>query len=194
MAEHFCKKHGVPFFKKGKMKGYAHPIIDPTTGDATGEWCNEPEEQAELPKKEWTPNVKSPEERISIERQKSADIAFTHAQDVDITEDILKEAEKIYQWIHNGVNPTATAVKDTPKTIEEAIAPLGLAIPEEDNLKVEPITTEQKERLKELQEKKPGRIKELIDEWGWGVQAISKLTKDQANRLIKQMEGEVKND
>ena len=32
---HFCKEHKTPFFKKGKMRGYSHPIGD------TGEWCNE---------------------------------------------------------------------------------------------------------------------------------------------------------
>jgi len=48
MAEHFCKEHGVVFFKKGKMKGYAHPVVD-DGGDPTGEWCNEPEEKAEKP-------------------------------------------------------------------------------------------------------------------------------------------------
>ena len=39
--EHFCNEHQVAFFKKGKMKGYAHPH-----GDG---WCNEPEEQAAHP-------------------------------------------------------------------------------------------------------------------------------------------------
>ncbi len=34
---HHCNVHNTPYFKKGKMKGYAHPIED------TGEWCNEPE-------------------------------------------------------------------------------------------------------------------------------------------------------
>lgn len=34
-TEHYCQEHGVNFFKRGKMKGYAHPIGD------TGEWCNE---------------------------------------------------------------------------------------------------------------------------------------------------------
>jgi len=37
---HWCSDHNTVFFKKGKMKGYAHPIGD------TGEWCNE--EQAPL--------------------------------------------------------------------------------------------------------------------------------------------------
>lgn len=32
---HYCFVHKTPFFKKGSMKGYAHPIGD------TGEWCNE---------------------------------------------------------------------------------------------------------------------------------------------------------
>jgi len=171
MAEHFCKKHGVPFFKKGKMKGYAHPIIDPITGDATGEWCNEPEEQAEPPKKQWTPNVKSPEERISIERQKSADIAFTHAQDVDITEDILKEAEKIYQWIHNGVNPTATAVKDTAK--EE---------PPKGDTKGS-ITKTQREMLEGFYESMPGKVEEFMTELGFD----KKLTSSQADVLIAKL-------
>ncbi len=37
MAKYFCQEHGVVFFKKGKMKGYAHPI------DNTDNWCNMPE-------------------------------------------------------------------------------------------------------------------------------------------------------
>src|SRR5574343_580956 len=42
--EHFCKVHNTAFFKKGKMKSYAHPIAG--TGDAQGkgvEWCHEHE-------------------------------------------------------------------------------------------------------------------------------------------------------
>ena len=38
MNNHYCKEHEAVFFKKGKMKGYAHPLGD------TGEWHNEPEE------------------------------------------------------------------------------------------------------------------------------------------------------
>jgi len=37
-SAHWCELHGVNFFKKGRMKGYAHPI------EGTDEWCNEPEE------------------------------------------------------------------------------------------------------------------------------------------------------
>ena len=37
MSGHYCSDHETTFFKKGRMKNYAHPIGD------TGEWCNEPE-------------------------------------------------------------------------------------------------------------------------------------------------------
>jgi len=34
---HWCSKHNTAFFKKGKMRGYAHPI------EGTEGWCNEEE-------------------------------------------------------------------------------------------------------------------------------------------------------
>lgn len=42
-SEHFCQEHEVVFFKKGKMKGYAHKI------EGTDEWCNELETPPEAP-------------------------------------------------------------------------------------------------------------------------------------------------
>ena len=43
MTEHWCKEHEQVWFKKGKMKGYAHPL----TGEG---WCNEPKlVEGELP-------------------------------------------------------------------------------------------------------------------------------------------------
>ncbi len=65
---HYCKVHDEVFFKKGKMKNYAHPIKD-ESGEDTGEWCNEPEETK--PKSESSQGYrgKSPEERASIEIQ-----------------------------------------------------------------------------------------------------------------------------
>ena len=39
MAEHWCQEHETAFFKKGAMKGYAHPIKN-EVGETTG-WCNE---------------------------------------------------------------------------------------------------------------------------------------------------------
>ena len=37
-SEHFCTTHNVNFFKKGRMKEYAHPI----DGTEPQQWCNEP--------------------------------------------------------------------------------------------------------------------------------------------------------
>ncbi len=44
MSKHYCAIHDTPYFKKGKMKGYAHPITD-DDGENTGEWCNEAEQE-----------------------------------------------------------------------------------------------------------------------------------------------------
>lgn len=41
---HWCSIHKTPFFMKGKMKGYAHPIGD------TGEWCHEHTDEKPLAK------------------------------------------------------------------------------------------------------------------------------------------------
>jgi hypothetical protein len=38
-TQHYCSEHNIPFFKKGKMKTYAHKI------EGTDTWCNEPEEE-----------------------------------------------------------------------------------------------------------------------------------------------------
>lgn len=59
---HWCSIHKTPFFKKGGMKGYAHPIKD-EIGDDTGEWCNEltkapetkPEPETQAPSQAKTP-------------------------------------------------------------------------------------------------------------------------------------------
>ena len=37
-SKYYCKEHDTDWFKRGKMRGYAHPI------DETGKWCNMPEE------------------------------------------------------------------------------------------------------------------------------------------------------
>jgi len=43
--EHFCEAHGVPFFKKGRMRGYSHPI----EGTNPVEWCHEHKEEPKKP-------------------------------------------------------------------------------------------------------------------------------------------------
>ena len=110
--------------------------------------------------------------------------ALSYAKDLAVASkieigNILAQATEFYNWMQiksTVVTPTVTVVKDTSK--------LGvLELPK-------PITAEQKERLKELQEKLPGRSLQLIKEWGWGVKSITKLTNDQAKHLIEVMEAE----
>ena len=43
--EHWCAIHKTPFFMKGKMKAYAHPIKDKSGN--TINWCNEKKEKNE---------------------------------------------------------------------------------------------------------------------------------------------------
>jgi len=66
-GKHWCSEHGVAFFKRGNMLGYAHPIKD-EEGEDTGEWCNEPEEKEESPKKQKA-SPETPERQTSIETQ-----------------------------------------------------------------------------------------------------------------------------
>ena len=103
--------------------------------------------------------------------------ALSYAKDLAVASKIevgalLAQATEFYNWMQ--VKPIA--VKDTSKSEV-------LELPE-------PITAEQKERLKELQEKLPGRSLQLIKEWGWEVKSITKLTNDQAKHLIEVMEAE----
>ncbi len=56
MVAHWCKEHKTVFFKKGSMKGFAHPILD-DDGTPTGQWCNEPKaEESTEPQQEARPN------------------------------------------------------------------------------------------------------------------------------------------
>lgn len=43
-TEFFCLEHETNWFKRGKMRGYAHPIKD-ASGNDTGQWCNIPEDE-----------------------------------------------------------------------------------------------------------------------------------------------------
>ena len=45
-SEHFCTTHNTNFFKKGRMKEFAHPI----DGTEPQQWCNEPATSPEPPK------------------------------------------------------------------------------------------------------------------------------------------------
>ena len=66
MAEHWCVEHNTVFFKKGNMRGYAHPIKN-ANGVTVG-WCNEPEHDAP-PEAEHQPPPETDKRQASIEAQ-----------------------------------------------------------------------------------------------------------------------------
>ena len=69
-TEHYCHEHNTAFFKRGKMKSFAHPIGD------TGEWCyerspfasTEPKEKKSKDKEKEEPPTKSESEHSEPEK------------------------------------------------------------------------------------------------------------------------------
>ena len=87
--EHWCKEHETPFFKKGKMKWYAHQLDD-------GGWCNE------IKKKETQPKPVEPapmpvEETVQEEPQEQSDFPKT-------TDD-LKQVMDAHGWKMTDIGP-----------------------------------------------------------------------------------------
>jgi len=160
---HYCSIHKTPFFKKGKMKNYAHPIKD-ADGNDTGEWCNEPEES----EKQEKPFTYSPEKSASIETQ----VAVKAVTDLWIADKLPTDCQEVTllrSWLlaHlNGVNPTATVVENTEKPATEKT-----------------MTKTQKEMLKKFYEDMPGKVEEFMTELGFD----KKLTPSQADVLIAKL-------
>lgn len=163
MTSHFCVKHNTPFFKKGNMKGYAHPIKD-ENGETIG-WCNEPEGQAKEKEKAST---YSPEKSASIERQVAAKIAFDTKNENEPIKETLMKAEIIFNWIHN---------EDLPPAVESTTDAVN---PTTD--KVIYATQKQKDELIRYEEKYPGKTQHFMDAHKY----TRKLTKAQADILINE--------
>ncbi len=129
---HWCSEHGVTFFKKGKMKNYAHPIGD------TGQWCNEPEEGGDpipeevkppattksetMSKKDWSD--KDELTRVSIHKQVALKCASGMAeQGVIEPAKVLTYCEIFARWLNGDIklkNPTAFDEAVGKHFIEEA--------------------------------------------------------------------------
>jgi len=75
--EHWCEKHQTNFFKKGKMKSYAHPIDGSKDADGRSVWCYEnskAESSPDAPQSTREPGVEAkaapvPEEAEAAEEQ-----------------------------------------------------------------------------------------------------------------------------
>ncbi len=83
--EHWCPEHKTAFFKKGKMKSYAHPIGD------TGEWCHEHKD--EVPKTETKEEPKVEKDLTSLEFKnagefKAACLEHFHLQPSEVDKEV----------------------------------------------------------------------------------------------------------
>ncbi len=77
---HYCVTHKTPFFKSGKMRGYAHPIKD-GAGETIG-WCNEDaEEVAKLELR--PPGNLLPEHQKEIDKVLSAHTPITKEASIE---------------------------------------------------------------------------------------------------------------
>jgi len=123
---------------------------------------------------------KSPEE-LELSRRS---YALAYAKDLAVAglipiKDIPNKATEFYNWMQvTATAPTSDVINDIMKKAIDLEPP-------------EPITAGQKGRLKELQEKLPGRMKELTTKWVWGITTVSKLTKPQAEHMIEELEKEL---
>ena len=80
-SHHYCPAHNVNFFKKGKMKGYAHPI------EGTDEWCNESDQE---------PQPDAPESVTVV-----ADVEVQGIDTPTIDMEGLKESLRQIKWSPN---------------------------------------------------------------------------------------------
>lgn len=112
-TQHWCKDHDTAFFKKGKMKSYAHPIKD-AEGNDTGEWCYEhtkKEPDTEQAKKD-------KEELFQPDPQHAAEVAVK-----DFDPDVLLDSLKQVKWTDATVKSYLKNVYqvDTEGTIIEIV-------------------------------------------------------------------------
>jgi len=127
-APHFCVQHHTQMFKSGKMKGFAHPILD-DNGEKTGKWCNEapsPEEVESKPateeKKPWQARADSPEQRASIESQVAAKI-IAELWIAGKTDEVNPLVVTLKDWLFEklGVKPV-TPGKLPPATVKPPVS------------------------------------------------------------------------
>ena len=103
---HYCSKHDVTFFKKGKMRGYAHPLQD-DEGNDTREWCNEdtPPEVAEPSSKPVQSATDPPKPKIGGDvRRDCKSFCLSYSKDLVASKDIplpdiITYANQFYKWM-----------------------------------------------------------------------------------------------
>ncbi len=194
-TEHWCKEHQTVWFKKGKMKGYAHPVLD-ENGEETGKWCNEPEGKAlepqpdDMTKEDWANKDKIRAESIEIQNAYTGIPALVEALGKDPNDPLLKAAynyamSKLGNWSSVGVELTIKpAIKAHPKDAKKNIEDLWPEpqSDEEAKAKAEELAPILKEKLEEEEAIKNGVVnmvwlnKSLLTLQEKGVKAYSNKT------------------
>ncbi len=129
MPENWCKEHKAAWFKKGNMKGFAHPVLD-DNGEPTGQWCNKPKESESVEsgpsqgKSGMTPeqwNERDRTTRQSIHRQSASQ------RGVDILVQRMISLERLSDWVGYFFNyyetgqwgpPPTTGLENRPEVAE----------------------------------------------------------------------------
>ena len=132
--------------------------------------------------KQWGYRGKSPDELDLSARS----YALAYAKDEENAgmikhEDVLPTAEIYYKWLIAGflkVSISTVIASDAKPSNGE----------EESPLVTKPATQPQMKKIMELNQKHPGKAKELIKEWGWDVKDVTKLSRNQARYLIEGLE------
>jgi hypothetical protein len=106
-TEHFCQIHHVPFFKKGKMKSYAHKI------EGTDQWCNEQETPETAPKQPETPpaDVIPQPEPVKGDSPSPKDQLFIMVKE---HKPALKTDKNVTDWLTGPLNIPAADIESDP--------------------------------------------------------------------------------
>ena len=135
MREHWCSDHKTVFFKRGKMKTFAHPIKD-EDGELTGQWCNESEPAEQDGQLEEKPPIMTKDDwvekdritRKSIERQTALNAAVELAKTGGLKfGQLLPSAKRFEIYLETGIIekevPAKSKLLDEVKKLQKAKAP-----------------------------------------------------------------------
>jgi hypothetical protein len=119
-GQHFCAEHGTDFFKRGRMRGYAHPVAD------TGKWHNEedasepaqgPRTATQMPEQPDGPEQRAHMASIQIE-EKQEDLFESESPTPGVT--------AFWMWIDRTLLPELPA-SDRRTWVQERLG--GMSLP-----------------------------------------------------------------
>lgn len=133
MAEHWCSEHKEVWFRKGAMKGFAHPIKDDEGNQTYGEdekalWCNEPKEETQA-----KPKPQSGQSPIRVDNSASieAQVAVKAIVELWVAGKVTEDSQLVHtakNWLMSKLSNWASQLVEmnpmpieTKAKIEEAL-------------------------------------------------------------------------